>query len=77
MFRYYLILLLPLFLLVLVTPIPSGSERVLTKDVDLNMLVHLEGKQSISAYESKIKNNVQRSLQMKTSKIVEDIPQRM
>ncbi|MGC2574612.1 MAG: hypothetical protein WA364_24125 [Candidatus Nitrosopolaris sp.] len=31
------------------------SERVLTKDVDLNMLVHLEGKKSISAYESKIK----------------------
>jgi hypothetical protein len=30
-------------------------ERVLTKDVDLNMLVHLEGKKSISAYENKIK----------------------
>lgn len=30
-------------------------ERVLTKDVDLNVLVHVEGKKSISAYESKIK----------------------
>jgi hypothetical protein len=29
-------------------------ERVLTKDVDLNMLIHVEGKKSISAYESKI-----------------------
>jgi hypothetical protein len=31
------------------------SERVLTKGVDLNMLVHLEGKNSIRAYGSKIK----------------------
>jgi hypothetical protein len=30
-------------------------ERVLTKDVHLNMLVHVEGKKSISTYESKIK----------------------
>jgi hypothetical protein len=30
-------------------------ERVLTKDVDLNVLVHVEGKKDISAYESKIK----------------------
>jgi hypothetical protein len=45
------------------SPAPTGNflhprdlrERVLTKDVDLNMLVHVEGKKSISAYESKIK----------------------